>query len=150
LVVDDNPVNLMLSSAQIESLGLVAWVAADGAEAVALARDMPFDLILMDLQMPGLDGLDATLAIRQMESACSRPSVPILAYSSLFPPASVLAAHGMNGSLVKPCDVHALEDCLVRWCPTYRAPSAARGAPADNHRWPAARPNPGAGGAVLR
>jgi CheY-like chemotaxis protein len=150
LVVDDNPVNLRLCSAQLESLGLVAWVAADGAEAVALARDMPFDLILMDLQMPGLDGLDATVAIRQIESACSRPAVPILAYSSLFPPASVLAAHGMNGRLAKPCEVPALDECLARWCPTYRSSAPARDVPSDNHRWQATRTNPRASGAVLR
>jgi two-component system sensor histidine kinase BarA len=150
LVVDDNPVNLMVISAQIESLGLVAWSAADGAQAVALARDMSFDLILMDLQMPILDGLDASVAIRQLENACARPAVPILAYSSLFPPASMLASHGMTGSLAKPCDVRELEACLLRWCPTYRAAPAARDVPSYNSRWQAARRNPRASEAALR
>jgi CheY-like chemotaxis protein len=75
---------------------------------------------LMDLQMPILDGLEATTAIRRFESNRSRPSVPVVAYSSTTPGASVLAKHGLNGSLSKPCDDQQLEDCLVRWCATYR------------------------------
>ncbi len=105
----------------MESKGLVPLLAADGAEAVALAREMHFDLILMDLQMPILDGLAATAAIRRLESSCSRPEAPVVAYSSITLSASVLASHGMNGSLAKPCAEQDLEDCLVQWCPTYRS-----------------------------
>ena len=70
LVVDDNPVNLMVISALLESRGLMPFLAADGAEAVALASEHHFDLILMDLQMPILDGLEATSA-----SGASRANV---------------------------------------------------------------------------
>lgn len=121
LVVDDNPVNLMLMSALLASRGLPSSLAADGAEAVALASERRFDLILMDLQMPVLDGLGATVAIRRFERECSRPPVAIVAYSSLSPGDRVLAAYGLNGSLDKPCDDRDLEDCLVRWCPAYVA-----------------------------
>ena len=79
--------------------------------------------------MPILDGLAATLAIRQFESTTSRPAVPVLAFSSALPSGRVLAAHGINGSLVKPCEDQDLEDCLVDWCPSYRAaPLAGVGA----------------------
>ena len=122
LVVDDNPANLMLISALMESRGLVPVLAADGAEAVTLACELHFDLILMDLQMPILDGLGATSAIRRFETYSSRPAVPVVAYSSASPGAGVLATHGLNGSLTKPCGDQDLEDCLVQWCPTYRSP----------------------------
>ena len=90
-----------------------------GVETFPLACEMPFDLILMDLQMPILDGLEATAAIRRFESAGSRPAVPVVAYSSVFPGGGILVDHGMNGTLAKPCEDQDLEDCLVRWCPTY-------------------------------
>lgn len=128
LVVDDNPVNLMVISALMEPRGLVLMLAADGAEAVALACELHFDLILMDLQMPILDGLRATSAIRRFETIRSRPAVPVVAYSSTSTGVGVLASHGLNGSLAKPCGDQELEDCLVRWCPTYRSAPAVRGA----------------------
>lgn len=150
LVVDDNPLNLMVISALMESKGLAPLLAADGAEAVALACKMHFDLILMDLQMPILDGLKATAAIRRFENTCSRPAVPVVAYSLESPGASVLAAHGLNGSLDKPCDDQELEDCLVRWCPTYRSAPTARGLHYDKRPWQAANQNPGSSRASLR
>ena len=128
LVVDDDPVNLLVVAAQMERTGLLPMLAADGAEAVALACELPFDLILMDLQMPILDGLKATAAIRRFEDSYSRTAVPVIAYSSLPPGKDVLAAHGINGSLAKPCDERELLDCLVRWCPTYRTGPMAQGA----------------------
>lgn len=135
LVVDDNPVNLMLMSALMEPRGLVPLLAADGAEAVALACELHFDLILMDLQMPILDGWGATAAIRRFEQASARPAVPVLAYSSLPQGAADLAAHGMNGCLPKPCDAQALEDCLARWCPGYQAVPAGWAARQPFGRW---------------
>ena len=150
LVVDDNPVNLMVMSELLASRGVVPWLAADGAEALSLVCELPFDLVLMDLQMPVLDGLAATSAIRRFEIQHSRPAVPVVAYSSLAPRAGVLAAHGLNGILNKPCEDHELEDCLVQWCPTYRvAPALHETEHGDGHavwqlpgRQTAARPAP--------
>jgi CheY-like chemotaxis protein len=150
LVVDDNPVNLMMISALLESRGLEPWLAADGAEAVALACELDFDLILMDLQMPILDGLRATSAIRRFESNNSRPTVPVVAYTTASPVAGVLAAHGLNGSLTKPCGDQELDDCLVQWCPTYRSAPTVRGVAHDNGYWPAASRLPDTSGASLR
>ncbi|MDP3085994.1 MAG: response regulator [Rubrivivax sp.] len=150
LVADDNPVNLMMISALMESRGLVPVLAADGAEAVALACELQFDLILMDLQMPILDGLGATAAIRRFENTCSRSAVPVLAYSNALPGAGLIAAHGMNGSLAKPCEDHELEDCLVRWCPTYRSAPLVAGVSHHNSRWQAANQDPDSSSSSLR
>ena len=125
LVADDDPVSLMLISALMESRGVLPLLAGDGAEALALASELTFDLILMDLQMPVLDGVAATLAIRQMEQRLARPPVPVVAFSSLSPSDSFLAAHGLNGSLRKPCCGQELDACLARWCPS-GAPAHAR------------------------
>lgn len=135
LVVDDNPSNLEVMHALLASKGMVPMLAADGAEAVALACEMRFDLILMDLQMPILDGLEATAAIRHFENSCSQPAVPVVAYSSTVLRPGVLAKHGLNGSLAKPCDDHDLEDCLVQWCPAYQNTPLAPCAPSDGRLW---------------
>ncbi len=121
LVVDDDPVNLMLISARLKARGLVTLLAADGAEAAALACELRFDLILMDLQMPILDGLGATLAIRRFERAMALPAVAVIACSSTLQPADVLASCGIDGSLRKPPDDLELDACLLQWCPAHQA-----------------------------
>ena len=130
LVVDDDPVNLMLISARLKARGLVTLLAADGAEAVALACELRFDLVLMDLQMPILDGLGATLAIRRFERAMALPAVAVIAYSSALHPAGVLATCGIDGSLRKPPDDLELDACLLQWC------AAHNEAPPDAWRCP--------------
>jgi CheY-like chemotaxis protein len=117
LVVDDNPVSLMIVSEMLSYLGIKPLVAEDGAQAVALAGELQLDLILMDLQMPVLDGFAATVQIRRVEKARSRARVPVVAYSSMDPTAALLDACGIDGVLTKPCDVQALRECLIRWCP---------------------------------
>jgi CheY-like chemotaxis protein len=120
LVADDNPTNLIVAAAQLQSLGIVPLLAADGAEAAALACERAFDLILMDLQMPVLDGLGACAAIRRHESSSGRAAAPVLAYSSCSVGADLLAAHGISGSLSKPCSAQDLLNCLSAWCPDFR------------------------------
>lgn len=131
LVADDNPVHRMLASRMLASWGIEALLAVDGAEAVALARERPLALILMDMQMPVLDGLGATLQIRRFELERARPRVPIVAYTSgnygtdrLF-----LQNLGLDGVLAKPCEAHELHACLLRWCPA----STVAAAFADHH-----------------
>jgi CheY-like chemotaxis protein len=85
-------------------------------QAVALARMNEFDLILMDLQMPVLDGLAATMQIRAREKARSRPRVPVLAYTSVALGDDLLRACGIDGVLAKPCSASAMRECLRRRC----------------------------------
>ena len=130
MVVDDNPVNLLLACEMLSSFSLLPVMAADGAEAVALAAEMRLDVILMDLQMPVLDGVSATRQIRQFERENFRGRVPVVAYSSSAPPRSLLRDFGIDDVLDKPCGRDALQDCLQRWCPQVlpadAAPLAAR------------------------
>ena len=127
LVVDDDRLSRLVISAMMESRGLAPLFASDGVEAVLIACELQLDLIVMDLQMPILDGLKATAAIRHFERTCTRPPVPVVAYSMSLPDTHLMAKHGMNGSLAKPCDEQELENCLVQWCPAYRCRPAAGG-----------------------
>jgi CheY-like chemotaxis protein len=116
LVVDDDPSNLEFADRLLRSLGIVPTLAEDGAEAVALAQARAFDLILMDLQMPMLDGLGATKRIRVIERDRSTARVPVLAYTTHSVGRDLLRDCGLDGVLDKPCSAQALQDCLVHWC----------------------------------
>ncbi len=104
LLVEDNPVNALVAEASLRRLGLEVESVADGEGAVALATRDPFDLILMDCQMPGIDGFEATARIREFERTASRRPVPIVALT-----ANAMAGDrerslgaGMNDHLAKP------------------------------------------------
>lgn len=118
LVVDDDPVSLVLTSEMLATFGIEPLLAADGAEAVAMAAELRLDLILMDLQMPVLDGLDATLEIRNAEREGARARVPVVAYTSAAGSLSWLQDLGIDDVLDKPCEAQKMHACLVRWCPT--------------------------------
>lgn len=126
LVVDDDPVNLLVAGAMLARCGVDPLLAGDGAEAVALACELHLDLILMDLQMPVLDGYQATAQIRQFEDRHARPRVPIVAYTSTAAHASrlLLREIGIDAVLHKPCDMQTLGACVKRWCSPVRAAPA--------------------------
>jgi CheY-like chemotaxis protein len=117
LIVDDDPVNLLVAAGMLTALGLRPVVAADGAEAVVQAGRQRLDLILMDLQMPVLDGLAATSAIRQDERATARPRVPVVAFTSFGGDGRGLGVHGVDALLQKPCTLDELQRCVQQWCP---------------------------------
>jgi len=115
LIVDDSPVNRELVSVLLSVFGHDLTEAAGGAEAVLAAAEKSFDLILMDLQMPGMDGLAATRAIRSA-SPLNR-TTPIVALSANILPTHLEACRqvGMNDHIGKPIDTRELLTKVVRW-----------------------------------
>jgi len=130
MVVDDNPSHLMKASELLEQCGISALLASDGDDAVYLACERSFDIILMDLQMPVLDGLQATLRIRQFETAHSRRRTPVVAYSTSNVSKTLLADCGLDGRLGKPFNTPELEACLLQWCEGFQPWSGSADAPA--------------------
>jgi PAS domain S-box-containing protein len=114
LVAEDNEVNREVIGAILEPLGFVVDCAEDGHAAVALGRTNRYDLVLMDLQMPGLDGLGATRALRSMEGWAATPIVALTADAMSQSRADCLAA-GMDDYLTKPVEASLLFNCLLRW-----------------------------------
>lgn len=115
LVVDDNPVNRRLATILLERAGHAVASAAAGEEALDKLGREPFDVVLMDVQMPGMDGLEATRRIRALADP-TRASVPILAVTAGAGPgddARCLAA-GMNAHLMKPIDGASLIAAVER------------------------------------
>jgi len=115
LVVDDNPMNLQVAVAMLERLGLAAETAHSGEEALErLARER-FEVVLMDEQMPGMDGLEATRRLRAMEDdVTGTPVVALTANADRDAERRCLEA-GMDGYLAKPVRRRALRAVLSRW-----------------------------------
>jgi signal transduction histidine kinase/ActR/RegA family two-component response regulator len=118
LTVEDNIANMRVTQALLESLGCEVVTARNGLEAVAAYRDGSFDLLLMDCQMPEMDGYEATRAIRQIEAFQGRktPIIALTAHAMEGSRDASLSA-GMNDQLTKPLTMSALTSKLLEWLP---------------------------------
>ncbi|MHB8907699.1 MAG: ATP-binding protein [Syntrophales bacterium] len=110
LLAEDNPVNQLLAQRVLENAGHRVTVAWDGAQAVAAVRRERFDLVMMDVQMPVLGGLEATAAIRDAECASGGAHVPIIAMtaSAMQGDRERCLAAGMDDYVSKPIDMQQL------------------------------------------
>ena len=124
LLVDDNETNLLLGAMILESLGLDVLKACNGEEALAAARQDQPDLILMDISMPDISGLEATRQIREFADA---DSLPILALTAHVDSRERKACQdiGMNGYLTKPIVRESLVEELARWLGGDKPPDPA-------------------------
>jgi two-component system sensor histidine kinase/response regulator len=125
LLAEDNPVNEEVATALLRDLGLVVEVARDGAQAVACAQAADYDLILMDVQMPVLDGRAATRAIRALVRNARTPILAMTANAFPEDRRACLEA-GMDDHLVKPVNAAVLHAALARWL---GAPAVSEPAP---------------------
>jgi signal transduction histidine kinase/CheY-like chemotaxis protein len=108
LVAEDNEVNREVLAAMIDGLGQEAHFAQDGREALDAAASQDFDLVLMDLHMPGMDGIEAARAIRALEGGRSRVPIAALTADAFDDTRERCMAAGMDAFLPKPVSVEAL------------------------------------------
>ncbi len=120
LVAEDNEINALLMRSLLSRLGHQVVITTNGEEAVeswlaAKSAGAPYDLVLMDIQMPGLDGIEATKRIRANEAAQAGKRTPILALTAntLVEDRYACFEAGMDGFLVKPLDREKLSDALA-------------------------------------
>ena len=119
LLVDDCEVNRMLARAQLLHLGIEPTLACDGVQAVELVASQVFDIVLMDVSMPVMDGVEATDRIRRLErDHPERTRVPVVAYTAgaVADDPALLKRHGFDDLLRKPCSTRLIGACLEQVC----------------------------------
>jgi signal transduction histidine kinase/CheY-like chemotaxis protein len=119
LLVEDNAINQKLGRLALSRLGYSADLAANGIEAVAAFRDRPYDLILMDVQMPEMDGLQATRLIRELEAqpptrALSHVHIIAMTANAMPGDKAICLSAGMDDYVQKPMRPEALQSALLR------------------------------------
>ena len=138
LVAEDDPANRAVALGMIQKLGLQADAVVNGAEAVAALELIAFDLVLMDMRMPVMDGIEATRLIRNPRSPVLDHDVPIIAMTAnaMQSDRERCLAAGMNHFLPKPASIGGLRDALKKWIRT-GGPSSSQtreSAPYCTHR----------------
>lgn len=114
LVVEDNPINQEIASEFLHASGIEVSIANDGAEALAKLEEQDFDLVLMDIQMPVMDGFTATRSIKSQARWCSTPVVAMTA-NVLEADKEAAKSAGMDGFLSKPIITSELYMTLTHW-----------------------------------
>ena len=119
LVVEDNELNQKVAVSMLEKLGYAADVAANGRRALEALVESHFDLILMDCQMPEMNGFQAAERIRQVEQASPLAPVPIIAMTAnaMNGARDLCLRAGMNDYLPKPVTLESMRAILERWLP---------------------------------
>jgi two-component system sensor histidine kinase BarA len=115
LIADDNPSNLKLIAAILEENGICADLSIDGQEAYQLARKNKYDLILMDIQMPKLDGIESAGLIRENSLNTKTPIIAVTAHA-MKGEQDIITNSGMNGYLSKPINEENLQQIILQWC----------------------------------
>ncbi len=117
LCVDDNPANLLLVQTLLEGMGAAVVAVDSGFAAVQAVQDEPFDLVLMDVQMPGMDGCACTEQIRRWETSQSGPPLPIVALTAhaMANEKRALLHSGMDDYLTKPISERQLAQVVMKW-----------------------------------
>jgi CheY-like chemotaxis protein len=127
LLVEDNPINREIALSVLGSAGIAVSVACDGREALQMLAQQRFDGVLMDCQMPVMDGYAATRALRREPQWRELPVIAMTANALVGDREKVLAA-GMNDHVAKPIKVDELFATLARWIhPADAAPDASNG-----------------------
>jgi PAS domain S-box-containing protein len=120
LIVEDSAVNREVALGILKKLGLSGDAVGDGAEAVRSLESVPYDLVLMDMRMPVMDGIEATCRIRNPRSGVLNCKVPIVAMTAnaMESDRQLCLSVGMNDFIAKPVSVAVLRDTLRKWLPT--------------------------------
>ena len=139
LIVDDVEVNRLIAAQIVKQLGLTSEEVESGYDAIDRIRETHFDAVLMDIQMPQIDGLDTTRLIREYEQSLGKPAVPVIAVTAhaMAEDKDAAMQAGMNDYLTKPFGKDELRDKLIEngLAPVNAAPedAAEDGADMTNH-----------------
>jgi CheY-like chemotaxis protein len=117
LLAEDNKVNQRITLRLLEKLGIQADAVINGREAVEALAEHDYDLVLMDCQMPEMDGFEATLAIREKERNGRRTPICALTANSMSSDRDQCLCAGMDDFMSKPIDLEQLQKTIDKWVP---------------------------------
>ncbi|GHV41090.1 hypothetical protein AGMMS49546_16270 [Spirochaetia bacterium] len=118
LIVDDLPTNLNVASGLLAPYGMKIDCATGGLEALCMIGEKPYDLVLMDHMMPGMDGVEAAAAIRiRGEEYYQKLPIIALTANAVSGMKEMFLANGFNDFISKPIDIAKLDECMFRWIP---------------------------------
>jgi len=115
LLAEDHPINQKLMQIMLSRFGYDADLAQDGKEAVDLARHHSYDLIFMDIQMPAMDGMEATREIRKALKPQGQPTIIAMTANALEEDKKQCLKAGMNDFMVKPIKLDMVEKMIIKW-----------------------------------
>jgi signal transduction histidine kinase/CheY-like chemotaxis protein/HPt (histidine-containing phosphotransfer) domain-containing protein len=136
LVAEDNAINRLLAVTLLEGAGYEVVVAADGAEAIETTRQIKVDIVLMDVQMPNVDGVQATQAIRRLGEAHRKLPIIAMTANAMAGDREFYLGAGMNDYIAKPLVPSKFLEVVARWIATHPiiAPAAVPAAIEDGDR----------------
>ncbi|MEZ8295147.1 two-component sensor histidine kinase BarA [Vibrio splendidus] len=117
LAVDDNPANLKLITALLKERVETVISCTSGQKAIDKAKETPFDIVFMDIQMPQMDGVTACKNIKELANNANTPVIAVTAHAMVGERDRLLEA-GMDDYLTKPIEEHVLQQVLIHWSPT--------------------------------
>lgn len=119
LVADDDAMNRLVAVESLKYLECQADAVSTGTEALDAIEAAHFDLVLMDVHMPDLTGIEATQELRRREAASGRARVPVVALtaSATLKDQQACMDAGMDGVLTKPFRIEQLQTVIAQWCP---------------------------------
>ncbi len=131
LIAEDNPINEEVVRELLLGMNCTVRVATNGRAACRAFEAEPFDLVLMDCQMPEMDGLTATHRLRKLEQSLGRPRTPVIAVTAHAFEADRIACRnaGMDDYLMKPFTETELAQVLIRWITPFKTAATSKGLP---------------------
>ncbi len=126
LLAEDNPINQMVAASILDEMAYKVDIAEDGKQAIAALHKKPYDVIFMDMQMPEMDGLEATRRIRADFPSAHQPIIVAMTANAMESDKQECLLAGMNDYISKPVLPEAVETVLKRWCSEHSIPSTTQ------------------------
>jgi CheY-like chemotaxis protein len=115
LLAEDNVINQKVIKGLLKAKGMFVDIVSNGEEALAAVASLPYDIVLMDVSMPEMDGMTSTKKIRQLSGAVGKIPIVALTAHTLSGDRERILASGMDDYLEKPIDIVATLTCIARW-----------------------------------